>query len=209
MAQLQSLADAPGNQREYETIMIVHPNTQNDGVASLNDRLKTVIEGEGGTVLKVDNWGKRRLAYEIKNELRGIYLYWQFLGTPGLVDELERTLRLIDGVLRYQTVRIDEDVDPNARPSEMDDEAYARAAETAADEEDLMTSSNAGEGEAAAAGEEGEGEGEGAEASAEGAEASAEGAADEEASEAASGDTAEAEDAGGDAAGDDSGNEDK
>ncbi len=138
MATLQSLRDAPGTSREYETIFILTPDTPNDGVAKVNDRVKGIVESMGGQVLKVDNWGKRRLAYEVEKQLKGIYLYWQYLGTSGLVEELERNLRMLDPVIRYMTVKLDADIDPNARPSEMDEDAYARAAETAADEEDLM-----------------------------------------------------------------------
>jgi small subunit ribosomal protein S6 len=138
MATLQSLRDAPNTAREYETVFILAPETPNEEVAKVNDRVKGVIQAMGGSVLKVDNWGKRRLAYEIKKQLKGIYLHWQYLGSAGLVEELERNLRMLDLVLRYMTVKVDANIDPNARPSEMDDDAYARAAETAADEEDIM-----------------------------------------------------------------------
>ena len=138
MTQLQSMADAPGKSREYETIFILTPDTPNEGVAKVNDRIKGIVESMGGTVLKVDNWGKRKLAYEVAKQLKGIYLYWQYLGSAGLVAELERNLRMLDTVIRYMTVKLDKDVDPTARPTEMDDEAYARASETAADEEDLF-----------------------------------------------------------------------
>jgi small subunit ribosomal protein S6 len=138
MAQLQSLADAPGTQREYETIFIVAPDTRDEEIASVNQRVRHVIEGMGGKVLKVDNWGKRKLAYEIAKQLKGIYLYWSYLATPGVVDEFERNLRMLDTVIRYFSVKVDADIDPTARPSEVDDEAYVRAATTAADEEELM-----------------------------------------------------------------------
>jgi small subunit ribosomal protein S6 len=138
MAQLESLADAPGTLREYETIYILRSDTVNDRVAELNQRVKAIIEERGGKVIKVDNWGKRRLAYEVKKQLKGIYLYWQYLGSPDIVAEFERNMRMLDPVVRYMTVKIDSDVDPTARPTEVDDESYERAANTAADEEELM-----------------------------------------------------------------------
>ncbi len=138
MAQLKSLADAPGTLREYETIYILNADTLNDKVAEVNGKVKSIIEDHGGRVLKVDNWGKRRLAYEIAKQRKGIYLYWQYLGNPELVAEFERNMRMLDSVIRYMTVKVDEDIDPNARPSELDDDAYERAATTAADEEDMM-----------------------------------------------------------------------
>lgn len=138
--QLPSLADAPGTSREYETIYIIRPNATNDQVAEVNTRVRGIIEERGGKVLKVDNWGKRRLAYEVSTERKGIYLYWQYLAGPGVVEEFERNMRMLDSVLRYMTVKLDADVDPTARPTEVDDETYEKAAATAADEEDMYLS---------------------------------------------------------------------
>jgi len=102
--------------------------------------LKAIIEGMGGKILKVDNWGKRRLAYEVAKERKGIYLYWLYLALPGIVEEIERNLRMLDSVIRYLTVKVDENIDLGARPTELDDGAYEKAAQTAADEEDLFLS---------------------------------------------------------------------
>ena len=140
MARLQSLRDTPNTSREYETIYILRPNTPNEGVAEVNTRIKGVIEGMGGKVLKVDNWGKRRLAYEVAKERKGIYLYWLYLAQPGVVEETERNLRMLDSVIRYLTVQVDVNIDVTARPSEIDETSYDKAAQTAADEEDLFLS---------------------------------------------------------------------
>ncbi len=138
MARLQSLADKPGTSREYETVYILRPNTPNEGVAEVNTRIKGIIEGMGGKILKIDNWGKRRLAYEVAKERKGIYLYWQYLANPGVVEETERNLRMLDSVIRYLTIKVDEDVDTGARPTELDDSSFEKAAQTAADEEDIF-----------------------------------------------------------------------
>jgi small subunit ribosomal protein S6 len=140
MARLQSLRDTPNTSREYETIYILRPNTSNEGVAEVNTRIKGIIEGMGGKIIKIDNWGKRRLAYEVAKERKGIYLYWQYLATPGVVEETERNLRMLDNVIRYLSVKVDEDIDVAARPSEIDDTSFEKAAQTAADEEDLFLS---------------------------------------------------------------------
>jgi small subunit ribosomal protein S6 len=145
MARLQSLRDTPNTAREYETTYILRPNTPNDGVAEVNAKIKSVIEGMGGKVIKVDNWGKRRLAYEVGKERKGIYLYWLYLAQPGVVEECERNLRMLDNVIRYLTVKVDENVDVSARPSEIDDTSFDKAAQTAADEEDLFLSRGAEE----------------------------------------------------------------
>jgi len=137
--QLKSMRDEPSTSREYETIFILRPDTANDGVGQVNTRLRGVLETMGGKVLKLDNWGKRKLAYEVRKQLKGIYLYWRYLATSGVVEELERNLRMLDSVIRYYTVKVDEDVVADARPSEVTDETWAKAAETAADEEEIMT----------------------------------------------------------------------
>ena len=140
MARLQSLRDTPNTAREYETIYILRPNTPNEGVSEVNTRIKGVIEGMGGKIIKIDNWGKRRLAYEVAKERKGIYLYWLYLAQPGVVEEAERNLRMLDNVIRYLTVKVDENIDVSARPTELDDTSFEKAAQTAADEEDLFLS---------------------------------------------------------------------
>ncbi|HNN91920.1 MAG TPA: 30S ribosomal protein S6 [Pseudomonadota bacterium] len=134
-----SMRDEPGTQREYETIFILRPETNQEGITQVNTRVRGIIDGLGGRPLKLDNWGKRKLAYEIKKQLKGIYMYWRFLGSTGLVEEIERNLRMIDSVIRYYTVKVDEDVLPDTRPVGVDDESFAKAASTVPDEEELVT----------------------------------------------------------------------
>lgn len=133
---LESMRDAPGTQREYETIYILRPETSAEQVLAVNTRVRKVIEDAQGRLVRVENWGKRKLAYEIKKQNKGIYLYWRYLAGAPLVAELERNLRMLDTVIRYLTVKIDEDVDPNARPSGVSEEVFSAASETRPDEED-------------------------------------------------------------------------
>lgn len=139
MATLKSLRDQPNTAREYETIFILRADTANDAIAQVNQRLRGILDSMGGKVLKLDNWGKRKLAYEVRKQLKGIYLYWQYLATSGVVEEVERNLRMLDSVIRYYTVKVDSDIDPNARPTDVSDETWTKAATTAADEEEIMT----------------------------------------------------------------------
>jgi small subunit ribosomal protein S6 len=134
-----SMRDEPGTQREYETIFILRPDTNQDGIQLVNTRVRGVIDQMGGKLMKLDNWGKRKLAYEVKKQLKGIYLYWQYLGTSGVVEEIERNLRMLDTVIRYYTVKVDEDIDPAARPQVVDEETFNKAATTVPDEEELVT----------------------------------------------------------------------
>ncbi len=136
---LGSSRDIPGRKREYETIYILRPDVANEGIAAVNAKVRSVIEGGGGNPLKVANWGRRKLAYEVKKQLKGVYLFWSYLGTPGLVEEVERNLRLTDSVIRYYSVKIAENVEVASRPSEFTDETFTSASVPGPDEEAIAT----------------------------------------------------------------------
>src|SRR5262245_1075426 len=136
---LGSARDIKGRQREYETTYILRPDITNDAIGQVNNKIRAIIESGGGRLLKVDNWGKRKLAYEVKKQLKGIYLFFDFLGSPGLVEEVERNLRLTDSVIRYYSVKTVENVDPATRTSEVTDESFAKAATPRPDEEEIAT----------------------------------------------------------------------
>src|ERR1041385_715600 len=122
-----SSRDMAGRKREYETIYILRPDSTNDVIAQVNTKVRHLIEAGQGTLLKIDNWGKRKLAYEVKKQLKGIYLFFSYLGTAGLVEEVERNLRLTDSVIRYYSVKIEENVDGASRTSEVTEESFAKA----------------------------------------------------------------------------------
>ena len=90
---LGSARDMVGRKREYETIYILRPDSTNDVIAQVNTKVRGLIETGGGNLLKIDNWGKRKLAYEVQKQLKGIYLFFSYLGTAGLVEELEQQQR--------------------------------------------------------------------------------------------------------------------
>ena len=117
MVQTESARDNPGTLRDYEATLILKPDTLQEGILALNNRIKEIIETGGGKLIGVENWGKRRLAYEIKKQLKGIYMYYRFLGSSAPVKELERNFRLHEAVVRYLTIVIDNDIDPTARPA--------------------------------------------------------------------------------------------
>lgn len=111
---MASTAAAPAMRwaREYETIYILRPDVGNDRAEKVVDRAKDVIARLDGTLTKLDNWGKRKLAYPIQKNNRGIFVYLKYVGFNDLVPELERNLRLLDDVVRFQTVLLAEDIDP-------------------------------------------------------------------------------------------------
>jgi small subunit ribosomal protein S6 len=134
-----SSGDIPGRKREYETIFILRPDLANDAISAVNTKVRGVIEAGGGKLLKVENWGRRKLAYEVKKQLKGIYLFWRYLGGAGLVEEVERNLRLSDQVIRYYSVKVANNVDIATSTIEVTDESFASAAVPGPDEEAIAT----------------------------------------------------------------------
>lgn len=93
----------------YETIFIVNPNISDDDVNKTSEKMQEIVVREGGQILKVENWGKKKLAYEVKKQKKGTYVYFLFEAGPTLVAELERNLRLADPVLKFMTVKLGKD----------------------------------------------------------------------------------------------------
>ena len=91
----------------YETMFILHPD-RGGVVKEYIERFKKVVEEQGGTVSHLEEWGLKDLAYRIAKQMKGYYTLFQYRSGPRAVVELERTMRLTDGVLRYLTVRVDE-----------------------------------------------------------------------------------------------------
>ncbi len=132
-----------GTQREYEMTLILRSETNKDGIAKLVSKLQSIMTGAGGRLQKIDNWGLRTLAYPIRRNRKGIYLYTRFLGGSELVAELERNLRIDEMILRYMNILVDEDVDPGARPSDVTDELLDAASESAPDPLDVLAEQQA------------------------------------------------------------------
>ena len=114
-------------QREYETIYIVRPDASEEDSSTISERVESIIENEGGHLLRHDDWGTRKLSYEIKDKTegrkfeQGVYHYYRFMVPPGTVAEIERNLRLLDPVLKFLSVKLDDDLIPDerlARPEE-------------------------------------------------------------------------------------------
>jgi small subunit ribosomal protein S6 len=94
--------------RKYETIFIAHPDLVEDEVKGLIEKMREVIENLNGELIKVEEWGRRKLAYKLKKLTKGYYILIRFLGNGQVLAEIERNLRLSDSVLKYQSVRLDE-----------------------------------------------------------------------------------------------------
>jgi small subunit ribosomal protein S6 len=97
--------------RRYETIFIIDPDLSAEKREPVLERVKDVIAQQGGYLAFVDDWGTRKLAYEIIKKERGYYLRFDFCGTGAVVDEIERFFRIDDRVLKYMTVLLDKNAD--------------------------------------------------------------------------------------------------
>ena len=106
--------------REYETIFILRPELAGDAVDAFNARMKDVIASTNGKVIRLSNWGKKKLAYRVKKCTRGTYVHILYLAEGSTVTELERNLRLSDQIIRHLSVMLGKDVEPASRQVEAD-----------------------------------------------------------------------------------------
>ena len=97
--------------KEYETIYVLRPDIDADTADKVQTRVSEVVAREQGQLLKVEAWGRRKLAYPVAKHRKGVYVFLRYVGKGGLVSELERNLKLQDSVLKYQTVLTRENVD--------------------------------------------------------------------------------------------------
>ena len=91
----------------YETTIVVDSMLKPDDVKGFRDRISNFISNNGGEIIKADDWGKRRLAYEIKKKQYGFYLHLRFAAPPSILTLLEKEYRLNESVLRYLTIKVD------------------------------------------------------------------------------------------------------
>ena len=95
--------------RIYEVVFIVDPGTQEEDVTRLTENLRAIVTDQGGTVTRAEVMGRRQLAYRIGRSNEGIYVLFEVEGTGREIAELERRMRVSDRVMRYLTVRVDEE----------------------------------------------------------------------------------------------------
>lgn len=93
--------------RKYETIYLINPILGEEGVNAVIEKIKHLVE-TSATLEKVDVWGRRRLAYEIMNQKEGFYVLIQFTAEADFPKELERVLKITDGVMRFLVIRLDD-----------------------------------------------------------------------------------------------------
>jgi len=138
--------------RRYETVVIAQANLPEDDMTGLIERYNSIIADRKGTVVKIDRWGVRKLAYDIRKQTRGAYVIYDFAGTSDVVAELERNLKIDDNVLKYMTVLTDPETTAEnimkeiaALAKKETEEKVAASAETAAETPAAAPSAQTGE----------------------------------------------------------------
>lgn len=91
--------------RRYELISILRPGLGEDEINTVVDYAKQIILDENGTIIDLNKWGMKKLAYPIKKEIQGFYVFCEYAGTPAAVAEIERRFRIDDSVLKYLTIK--------------------------------------------------------------------------------------------------------
>ena len=119
--------------RRYETIIIVRPGAGETEFSSVADKVTGTVEGFGGSIVRTDRWGLKKLAYPIKKEAQGDFLYVEYAGLPAGVKEMERLLRIDDRVLKFMTVKTQDVFTPDAPKPEGPEAAPAVADEEASE----------------------------------------------------------------------------
>lgn len=92
---------------EYETTFVIDSLLKSDEMDGVVSKYERFISANGGEIKRIERWGKKRLAYEIKKRQYGYYVYIRFSGLPTIVKPLEREFRLNESILRYLTIRLD------------------------------------------------------------------------------------------------------
>ncbi len=92
---------------KYESVVIINPNVDEEGIKALVQKFETLINTDG-KVEKAEELGKRRLAYEVKKNKEGYYVIFHFEANTSLISELERNYRITDEVIKFMTIKVDE-----------------------------------------------------------------------------------------------------
>ena len=96
--------------RQYELVYIVSPDASEQDIADLHTQVEQIVQRFNGTLDKTENWGRRKLAYEIGKAREGTYVVETITGSGELMKEIDRRLRVTDAIIRHLAVRIDQDI---------------------------------------------------------------------------------------------------
>jgi len=116
--------------KRYETIVIIDPDLSKEDEAPILERVNDLIPQLNGVLIETDDWGTKKLAYDIKKKNRGHYVRLDFCGDGALVHEMERFFRIDDKIMKFMTVLLDEEADLDAIHAELAEKAAKQAQAT-------------------------------------------------------------------------------
>ena len=126
---------------KYETIIIIDPNIEEENVEGIVGEVQNLISGSGGEEIKVDKWGKRRLAYEVQGKRDGIYVLINYSAEPEFVRRLARYCGLTEQIIKYMTVAVEDLPEPVKETETAEDENDGDKSEGSAERTKSSTAS--------------------------------------------------------------------
>ena len=120
--------------RRYDLIFIVHPELSEEEVKAVTDRYLQIITAQEGTIIKTEDWGKRRLAYDINKQSKGNYILVDFYGPGTIIREVERNLKIDDKILKFLTVKTRDPFNPESLEEERKKEQLLQEAQITSEE---------------------------------------------------------------------------
>lgn len=130
----------------YETLYLLNPNLSEEDCGEVVEKFNGFVANNKGTAIKLDEWGKKTLAYPVKKHDKGFYVLFQFCGSPEIIEPMNREFKLDERVLKHQTIKLNDNVDPEAlqasfkepppEETEAEEETVEDAEEQKADNQD-------------------------------------------------------------------------
>lgn len=119
-AKVAKIAPSKATMREYETVYLLKADLTTEQADRIKERVRGIVEREGGRVVKFTTWGKKKTAFLVQDNPRAIFVHASYLGGGKAVSEVERNLRNIEEVTKFQTIKVSDAVMPESRPTEED-----------------------------------------------------------------------------------------
>jgi len=133
------------NMRVYESAILINAALDDEAIKNLIERIKETITTNGGEILEIDDWGRKRLAYQVKKSKIGYYVIFRFNSQPDIVPKLERYYQLDETILRYLTISLSKDaleqieIDKSLLPQLVEEVEQIPVVPPEADEDDEET----------------------------------------------------------------------
>lgn len=129
--------------RRYELIFIVQPDLSEEEVKTVSEKYLQIISAQKGSVIKTEDWGKRRLAYDINKQSKGTYVLVDFYGPGSMIREIERNLKIDDKILKFLTVKVKDFFNPESLEEERKKEQLLQEAQITTEEPEPVVAQEA------------------------------------------------------------------